>query len=105
MTHPAHSIFEGITDTVPHIQRVDYLVKIHLPLLQQYQFIRYNDFNSLNIPQLISADTELFCDTLEYVPNEILNDDFHDAYYYRPILPELFFCSYSNQSEMTKTRR
>ena len=91
LTHPAHTIVEDITDTLLRIIRLYDLVEDSLPVIQKYQCIRYSEFKSLNIPEPVFADTESFYDTLECDPSEILNDDFHDAYYYPPILPECFF--------------
>ena len=56
MTHPAHTIFENITDTVSRIQRLHGLVEFYLPMVQQYQCISYNEFKSLSTPKLISSD-------------------------------------------------
>ena len=57
LPHSAHTIFEMITDTVSRIRRVHDLVEVSLPVIQQYQFIRYNEFKSLNTLEPISIDT------------------------------------------------
>ena len=87
-THPAHIILEGITDTISRIQRVHDLVEVSLPVIYQYQCIRYNELKSLGIPEPISIDMETFYDTLEFDPSKIPNDDFNDAYHYPTILHE-----------------
>ena len=64
MTHPSHTMFKGITDTLSRIQRVHDLVKVYLPVIQRYQCVRYNEFKSMSTPEPMSADTEPFYDTL-----------------------------------------
>ena len=102
MTRSVHTIFEDIRDTLSRIQPVLDLVEVSLPVIQHYPYIKYNEFTSLSTPEPISADTEKNYDTIEFVPSEILNYKFHDAYYYFTILPDYFLLSYSNQSEINR---
>ena len=102
MIHPSYIIVNSIRETVSRIQRVHDLVDVTLPVINQYQGIRYTEWKSQSMIEPKYADQESFYDTQEFITNNIPNEEFHETSYELPVPPEYFFTCHSSQSEMER---
>ena len=102
MIHPIYIIVDSIRKTVSRIQRVHDLVVVTIQVIHQCQSIQCAEWKSQSMVESTYTDQESFYDTQEFIPSEIINEEFHEIYCGLLVPPEYFFTCHTSQSEMER---